>query len=220
MLRFVTDDPIADADLTIFQSPEMLQERYRRYHGRMTDVVAFELPITDRGIEWIESLSPSREVGIELPANSVPEDVRAAVLDALPPDADAKYYEADSGRGASGWAVALEVAGYVADVFGAGTAAWLSAQGVRRLHQRLTRRLGRHPLISLGTAVFLAAADLSERLGTSEFSLHGRGDARTGSPMPRTPATTTSSSSSSDSASCTPIWSTPAAACTSKANSR
>ncbi len=30
--------------------------------------------------------------------------------------------------------------------------------------------------------MFLAAADLSERLGTAEFSLHGRGDARTGSP--------------------------------------
>jgi hypothetical protein len=70
----------------------------------------------------------------------------------------------------------------VADVFGAGTAAWLSAQGVRRLYQRLAKAMGRRPLISLGTAVFLAAADLSERLGTSEFSLHGRGDARTGSP--------------------------------------
>jgi hypothetical protein len=219
MLRFVTDDAIGDANLTIFRLPEMLQKKYRSYHGRMTDVVAFELPITDEGIELIESLSPDRKVGLELPASSVPGDVWAAVLDALPSDADARFYEADSGRGARGWAVALELAGYVADVFGAGTAAWLSAQGVRRLHQRLAKQMGRRPLISLGTAVFLAAADLSERLRTSEFNCM---DAATRGPVPPTlptPATTTSSSSSNDSASCTHTSSMLVAGCTSKANS-
>jgi hypothetical protein len=77
MIHGVTDDAIEDSDLTIFQLPEMLQEQYRRYHGRMTDVVAFELPITDDGIEWLESLDPGRKIGLELPANSVPEDVRS-----------------------------------------------------------------------------------------------------------------------------------------------
>ena len=58
MIRCVTDDAIEDSDLTIFQVPEMPQEQYRRYHGRMADVVAFELPTTDDGIERLESLNP------------------------------------------------------------------------------------------------------------------------------------------------------------------
>jgi hypothetical protein len=99
MLQRETDDAIEDSDLTIFQLPEMLQEQYRCYHGRMTDVVAFELPITDDGIEWLESLNHGRKVGLELPATSVPEDVRSAVLNALPSVTDARYYEADSDAG-------------------------------------------------------------------------------------------------------------------------
>ena len=34
MIPCVTDDADEDSDLTIFQLPEMLQEQYRRYHGR------------------------------------------------------------------------------------------------------------------------------------------------------------------------------------------
>jgi hypothetical protein len=47
-------DPKA-AELTIFTLPDLLQGEYRRFHGRMTDVVAFELPITDEGFEFLES---------------------------------------------------------------------------------------------------------------------------------------------------------------------
>lgn len=169
-------------ELTIFTLPELLQNEYRKYHGRMTDVVAFELPITVEGVDFLEADESACNAGRELPLSAVSEDLRAVVMNALPEEAHARFYDADSGRGASGYAVALEVAGYVADVFGAGTATWLGAQGVRRLYERIAGRLGRRPLISLGTAVFLAAADLSEKVGAVDFRLHGRGDARTGAP--------------------------------------
>ena len=168
---------------TIFTMPEMLRDEYRRLHGRMTDVVAFELPITDRAIdELLEAEDGTYEIGREMPDWSVPEDLHAAVLEALPDGAEPRYYDADSGRGASGYAIALELVGYVADVGGATTAAWLAAKGVQRLYERIRKQMGQRPLISLGTAVYLAAADLSERLGTDDFELYGRGDARSDVP--------------------------------------
>lgn len=164
---------------TIFTMPELLRDEYRRLHGRMTDVVAFELPITDRAVdELLEAEDGTYQIGREMPDYSVAEDLHAAVLEALPDGAEPRYYDADSGRGASGYAIALELVGFVADVGGASTAAWLTAVGVRRLYERIRKQMGHRPLISLGTAVYLAAADLSERLGSDDFLLYGRGDAR------------------------------------------
>lgn len=172
-----------NSEFTIFTGQELLQDQYRKLHGRMTDLVGFELPITDEAIEQLlEAEGDDYVPGRELPATSVSDTLHATVVDALPDDVEARYFEADSGRGASGYAVALELTGYVADVGGAGTILWASALGVRRLYKRLSEALGRRPLISVGTAVYLAAADLSERIGTSDFDLHGRGDARSGSP--------------------------------------
>ena len=180
----VTDDESpANVEFTIFTGQELLRDQYRMLHGRMTDVVGFELPITDEAIEeLLEAAGSDYTPGRELPATSVPGAIHAAVVESLPEDAESRYFEADSGRGASGYAVALELAGYVADVGGAGTALWVSALGVRRLYERLRMVMDQRPLVSMGTAVYLAAADLSERIGTSDFDLHGSGDARTGSP--------------------------------------
>ena len=149
----------------------------------MTDAVGFELPITHEAVGVLlaaEGLEFDSDQ--QLSSDSVPSEIHEAVVECLPDGANSRYFQADSGRGASGYAVALELAGYIADVGGAGTALWASAVGVRRLYDRLRQAMGRRPLVSMGTAVYLAAADLSERIGTSAFHLHGRGDARSGSP--------------------------------------
>jgi hypothetical protein len=172
-------DGTTEPEFTIFTMPDLLRQKYRELHGRMTDVVAFELPITDRAIEeLLEAEGAGYQLGQEMPSYSVPAEVHAAVTEAAPEGAGVRYYDADSGRGASGYAIALELTGYVANVGGAATAIWVTAKGVRRLYESLRRKLGHRPLISLGTAVYLAAADLSERIGTAEFALYGAGDAR------------------------------------------
>lgn len=166
-------------DFTIFTAPARLQDHYRRTHGRLTDAVGFELPITFAAIEdLLAAEGVDYNPQQELDANSVSPEIHAAVVESLPQGAQAHYFQADAGRGASGYAVALELAGYIADVGGAGTTLWLSAKAVARLYNRLRQAMGRRPLVSMGTAVYLAAADLSERIGTSDFELHGRGDTR------------------------------------------
>lgn len=180
----MSDDACANnAEFTIFTGPELLRNEYQRLHGRMTDVVGFELPVTDEAIDkYLEVDAASVRDSQELPVDSVPDAVHAAVLESMPEDSEFRYFAADSGRGASGYAVALELVGYIADVGGASTMLWASALGVRRLYERLRVAMNRRPLISMGTAVFLAAADLSERMGSNDFYLHGSGDARSDSP--------------------------------------
>lgn len=166
-------------ELTIFTGPEQLRDQYRKLHGRMTDVVGFELPITEAAIESLIGSEDGQWTGRqELADDSVPGAVRSAVLESLPNDVEPRYFEAESGRGASGYAVALELLGYVADVGGAGTVLWTMAMVVRRLYRNLQDVMGRRPLVSMGTAVYLAAADLSELIGVYDFQLHGSGDTR------------------------------------------
>ncbi len=180
LVAVTKDDDVDEPQYTIFTLPEMLRDEHRRLHGRMTDVVGFELPMTEEAIEQlIMGEGTGREEGQERPSTWVPAEVHAAVLEALPEGAQPKYYEADSGRGASGYAIALELVGFVANVGGAATTVWLGAKGIRNLYDRIRRQLGHPPLISLGTATYLAAADLSERIGSHEFELYGSGDART-----------------------------------------
>jgi hypothetical protein len=85
---------------TIFEGPERLQEEYRRLHGRMTDLVAFELPITEEAIGQLLESEGEWEPGSELPASAVAPEVHAAVTELVPENSFC-YYDADSGRGAS-----------------------------------------------------------------------------------------------------------------------
>jgi hypothetical protein len=174
-------EEVTEPQWTIFEGPERLQAEYRRLHGRMTDLVALELPITEEAIEELLESEGDWEPGSQLPASAVAPDVHAAITELLP-DGSFAYFDADSGRGASGYAVALEVMGYVADAGGVLALGAMAFNRTRHLYERLRQRIGRRPLVSLGAAVHLAAADLVDRLGTDEFTLHGRGDARTGSP--------------------------------------
>ncbi|MFN2514298.1 MAG: hypothetical protein ABR568_23150 [Pyrinomonadaceae bacterium] len=89
-----------------------------------------------------------------------------------------KLFFADSGRGASGYSVALEVVRLIADVGGAIAVVAGGVQLTRRLFDRLRHHLGHPPVISLGAACYLAAAAMVERVETSDFTLHGAGDTR------------------------------------------
>jgi hypothetical protein len=168
---------------TIFEAPQRLRDEYRRLHGRMTDAIAFELPITNEAIDaLLEAEGAEYEPGMQLPEWAVSPEVRRAVEECVP-DGGYGYYEADSGRGASGYAVALELMGYVADAGGVLALSAAAYKGTRHLYDRLRSTLGRRPLVSLGAALHLAAADLVDRLDPpQEFSVHGCGDARTPAP--------------------------------------
>ena len=144
-------------------------------HGRMTRVVAFELPINDSGIDQWEA---DAEKGIEpLPLTAVESAIAETIQTELR-DTPYALYGADVGRGASGYGVVLEVIGVIADVGGAAAALAGGIELTRRLYKKLKERLGHRPLVSLGTATFLAAADLSGRFSHTDFRFHGAGDTR------------------------------------------
>src|SRR4051812_14168761 len=81
----------------------------------------------------------------------------------LPDGVRYEVHDADSGRGASGYALALEIVGLVADAGGAATVGVVAWRTFRRVYDAVRRRTGRRPVISLGAAQFLAAADLVDR---------------------------------------------------------
>jgi hypothetical protein len=141
----------------------------------MTEVVAFELPITDEGIRAAEADPTEQSSPLSITAI---EAGLAETINAELSEQGYALFSADSGRGASGYAVALEIIGVIADVGGATALAVSSIQLTRRLYEKLRNRIGRPPFVSLGTACFLAAAELSERLGHTDFRLHGAGDTR------------------------------------------
>jgi hypothetical protein len=146
-------------------------------HGRMTRVVAFELPISTEGMAHLLELESKGSIPDELPSSSVEPQLVETIENEL---VDHKYrlFSADSGRGASGPAVALEILSIVADI--GGTIAFMAGTYavVRRLYDALTKKLGRRPRISLGTATLLAAAHLSDQFDNLDFRLHGAGDTR------------------------------------------
>jgi hypothetical protein len=89
---------------------------------------------------------------------------------------------ADVGRGASGIGFALQVLEAIDTYGGALALSGSAALGVRRCYRRLRKSAGRAPLISLGAAQFLAAADLVDRIGQEEIRLYGSGGACSQSP--------------------------------------
>jgi hypothetical protein len=83
---------------------------------------------------------------------------------------------AEVGRGASGFGIAIEIAEALATWGGAGAAIVGTVRAFRTAYRRLSRRLGRLPLVSLGAAEHLAAADFVDRYQTEAVTLVGSGD--------------------------------------------
>jgi hypothetical protein len=146
-------------------------------HGRMTRRVAFELPITEAAIDFLLEHETGYTAPSELPRFAVDDQTLAAIDSEVDPS-EYVLMEGDVGRGASGYGVAFELIGRIADVGGVIAFGGAAIATVRRLHQKISERLGRPPLVSLGAACYLAAADFVDRFGTHDFELHGMGDTR------------------------------------------
>jgi hypothetical protein len=89
---------------------------------------------------------------------------------------------ADVGRGASGVGLAIQFGEALATLGGAAAAIKGTIMAVRAAYPRLSRRLGRLPLVSLGAAEHLAAADFIDRHNTASFTLVGSGDVMSSAP--------------------------------------
>jgi hypothetical protein len=89
---------------------------------------------------------------------------------------------ASCGRGAEILGVAVEVLITAGSLYGGYAAFRDVAVQVLRSYEVVRQRLGRRPLVSLGTARALAAAEVAKRLGHDDFSLLGSGDIATNSP--------------------------------------
>ena len=85
----------------------------------------------------------------------------------------------------AGWlAVAVEVIEAVAAVGGAGAFAAQVARRVQRMYGKVAEAVGRKPLISRGTAEWLAIADLNDRQPRELCWRYASGDAGPASPGP------------------------------------
>jgi hypothetical protein len=89
---------------------------------------------------------------------------------------------ASVGRGASAVGLAIQFGEALATLGGAAAAIKGTIMGVRAAYQRLSRRLGRLPLVSIGAAEHLAAADFIDRHNTASFTLVGSGDVMSSPP--------------------------------------
>ena len=157
-------NPVAD-DATEFPS-----------HGRLTKAVAFSLPITDTAIQYLVETEVDMTTGWPpLPITAIEEPVAETIKQELG-DTPFALYSGDVGRGASGYGVAFEIANFIATYGGAIATMVSGYQLTRRIYKKLTERLGHRPMISLGTAVYFAAADLAERFPDGDFKVHGFGD--------------------------------------------
>ena len=150
-------------------------------HGRMTRV-GFELPITDSAIQHLLDTEVPMTAGGSSAANDGSRGTVAEMIQQELGDTPFALYSGDVGRGASGYGVAFEIANFIATYGGAIATMAGGIQLTRRIYKKLHERLGHRPMISLGTAVYLAAADLAERFPNGDFRLHGFGDTRAQSP--------------------------------------
>lgn len=143
---------------------------------RTDDAFLFAVPSGD-AIGDLQRLPPDQlgESLLERVAGESRDDVQAV----LPADASVRLRPASYGRGAEVLGVAVEVLTTVGSVYGGYAAIRDTAGQVRRSYEALRRRLGRRPLVSLGTARALAAAAVAERLGHDNFTLLGSGDVAT-----------------------------------------
>jgi hypothetical protein len=91
-------------------------------------------------------------------------------------------WEVEAGRGAGAESIAIQVAEAIALAGGVGAAVAGTARSVKAAYQRFGELKGHRPLVSLGAAEHLVAADLMTRLGSEDLQLIGSGDMQSQSP--------------------------------------
>lgn len=121
----------------------------------------------------VDDAPDSQEALLEL----VPESERAAVEEIVERDAHARLRKAAGGRGADISGIALQVAEVIGLYGGVAMTLIESARGVRWGYRRLARARGVRPMVSLGAAEHLSAADLVDKVGEeAQLALVGSGD--------------------------------------------
>ncbi len=141
----------------------------------MTDVPAFEVPMTD---EYVDALINSEGTDTE-PSEDIPladPGLVTAVKSGLPSDATVEVHSAETGRGAEGYAAVLELLGVLASVGGTIAFGKEAYKVVKRTYDAIAQRLGSPPCVSLGAARFLAMAHLASHLGSDDIDLVASGD--------------------------------------------
>lgn len=135
----------------------------------MDDAISFAVPTTaDASHSYYAN--PSPETAEALVAPDLLDAARQAAGD------DVQVTGASVGRGASAYGAAIQVLITIGALGGGVTTVAQAAKVARAVYRALRKRLGYRPNVSLGAAAFLAAADLADRLGRTDFTLLGCGD--------------------------------------------
>jgi hypothetical protein len=138
---------------------------------RMDETISFAVPTTADAVHAYYA-NPIPETAKALVAPDLLGTARQAAGD----DVEVAGVDASVGRGASAYGAAIQVLITIGAVGGGVTALVQAAQVARGVYTALRKRLGYRPNVSLGAAAFLAAADLADRLGHTDFILLGCGD--------------------------------------------
>lgn len=145
----------------------------------MDDTISFEVPTTADAVDrYYANPSPATAEALVTP------DLLEATKQAVGPQVEVRAVEANAGRGASAYAAAIQVVITIGAVYAGVTAPAQAAKLARAANRALRARLGYRPNVSLGAATFLAAADLADRLGHTDFQLLGCGDTNSTPPDP------------------------------------
>lgn len=141
-----------------------------RYATRLDEGVSFEVSTTSDA--WHAYFAdPSQDSGNAMVDSDLLSGVRKVAS-----DVEVRGRPADVGRGASGYGAALELLLTIGGVGGGLTTLWQAGVITSAAYRAVRDRLGHRPNVSLGAATFLAAADLTDRLGHCNFTLLGSGD--------------------------------------------
>jgi hypothetical protein len=144
---------------------------------RMDAVISFAVPTTaDAAQRYYEDPSPRTAEALVAP------DLLEAARHAVDGDAEVRGADAIVGRGASAYGAAIQILITIGGVGGGVTALVQAAKVARAVYRALRAHLGYRPDVSLGAAMFLAAADLIDRLGHTNFELLGCGDTNNSPP--------------------------------------
>jgi hypothetical protein len=133
--------------------------------------VSFAVPTTERTWEAYFA-APGLETADAMVDTELLDAVRAAIHE----EVGVNGRPASVGRGASAYGAALQLLLEAGGVGGAIQSLVWGGKLTRAAYRELRKRLGHRPNVSLGAATFLAAADLADRMGFTDFELLGSGD--------------------------------------------
>ena len=162
-----------------FEARQEFREAMERSGGRLSPYVAFE--ITGSGMEFDRYFNYVESGGGTDDHEALKSFLAPGLLQEITEAAgtnNVRVVDADSGRGASGYAIAVELLEFMATVGGATAFLAGAARTVRHAYTVVKRRLGQAPVISVGAAAYLAAADLIDRIDDADFTLMNAGDVR------------------------------------------